>query len=133
LSVTRIGGVGQNKRQQDFGVKTLRAVAAYNQAHEFAQFGSEMGPEAVRYLEKGLQLREIFTQTPGETYDLVSQQLMMDIIHNLEDGLKLDVGTMKQAVREFALKVKDDAEYDAVRDELIKKSTTKKDKEEAKK
>lgn len=124
LSVTRVGGVGQNKRQQDLGVKALRSVAAYNQAHEFATFGSEMGPEATMDLERGKLMRQVFTQAPGETYSLMAQQLLMDIVMNLEIGQEISVGTLRQVVEEYAVKIEKDEDYDGVRAELLKKCLT---------
>lgn len=73
LSVTRVGGRGQNRRQQDLGAQTLKALAAYNQAQEFAHFGSEIGPEATQDLARGKRIRELFIQAPGETYSLMAQ------------------------------------------------------------
>lgn len=133
LSVTRVGGVGQNKRQQALGVQALRSVAAYNQAHEFATFGSEMGAEAMLDLSRGKRMRELFTQAPGETYGLMAQQLLMDIVMNLESGEEISVGTLKQSVEEYAAKIKADEDYDKVRDELKKKSLVEAPKEAAKK
>ncbi|MDB5166480.1 MAG: atpA [Candidatus Saccharibacteria bacterium] len=133
LSVTRVGGVGQNKRQQGLGVQALRSVAAYNQAHEFATFGSEMGAEATLDLLRGKRMRELFTQAPGETYGLMAQQLMMDIVMNLQTGEEVSVGTLKQQAEEYAVKITKDEEYDKIRDELRKKVMVEAPKEEAKK
>ena len=47
---------------------------------------------------------------------------MLDIVLNVEEGVKLDVDTLKTNVREFAGKIEKDEQYDAVRDELKAKS-----------
>ncbi|MBA3758566.1 sodium-transporting two-sector ATPase [Candidatus Saccharibacteria bacterium] len=122
LSVTRAGGVGHNKRQKSLAAQTLKLLADYRQAEEFSHFGSELALEAKRALATGKRLFELFTQSPGDTFSLMSQQLMLDIVLNLEDGAVLDIGTMKLNVREFALKITKDEEYDAIRDQLKAKS-----------
>jgi len=118
LSVTRAGGVGHNKRQKSLAAQTLKLLADYRQAEEFSHFGSELALEAKRALETGKRLFELFTQSPGDTFSLMSQQLMLDIVLNLEDGAQLDISTMKLNVKEFSEKVTKDEEYDAVRDQL---------------
>lgn len=118
LSVTRIGGVGHNKRQKTFGAQTLKTLADYRQAEEFSHFGSELALEAKRALETGKNLFEVMTQSPTDTFSLMAQQLMMDIVLNLEAGLQLDIGTLKLRAPEAALKVTSDEVYDKVREEL---------------
>lgn len=122
LSVTRVGGRGQSRRQQNLGVQTLKALAAYNQAQEFAHFGSEMGPEATRDFERGKRIRELFTQAPGETYSLIAQQLMLDIVLNLEANQQVSIKDMKSVVEEYAVKVTNDDDYDKMRGFLLQKS-----------
>ena len=122
LSVTRVGGRGQSHRQQNLGVQTLKALASYNQAQEFAHFGSEMGPEATRDFERGKRIRELFTQAPGETYSLIAQQLMLDIVLNLEANQQVSIKDMKAVVEEYAVKVTNDDDYDKMRGFLLQKS-----------
>lgn len=118
LSVTRAGGVGHNKRQKALAAQTLKLLADYRQAEEFSHFGSELALEAKRALETGKRLFELFTQSPGDTFSLTSQQLMLDIVLNLEDGGQLDISAMKLSVKEFAAKITKDEDYDGVRDQL---------------
>ena len=83
LSVTRAGGVGHNKRQKDLAAKTLKILADYRQAEEFSHFGSELAVEAKRALATGKRIFEILTQSPSDTFSLMAQQLMIDIVLNL--------------------------------------------------
>ncbi len=122
LSVTRVGGVGHNKRQKALAAQTLKILASYREAEEFSHFGSELAVEAKRALETGRRIFELLNQSPSDTYSLMSQQLMLDIVLNLEDGAQLDIGSMKQYVTDYAAKVTSDENYDSVRDELKKKS-----------
>ncbi len=118
LSVTRAGGVGHNKRQKALAAQTLKILADYRQAEEFSHFGSELGPEAKHALATGKRIFEVLTQGPGDTYSLMAQQLMMDIILNLEDGSEIDINSLKLHVRDAAAKVKNDDGFDGVRNEL---------------
>jgi F-type H+-transporting ATPase subunit alpha len=118
LSVTRAGGIGHNKRQKDLAAKTLKTLADYRQAEEFSHFGSELAVEAKRALETGKNIFEIITQSPGETYSLMTQELMLDLILNGSDGENIDLNALKLNARDFASKVKSDEDYDAVRAEL---------------
>jgi F-type H+-transporting ATPase subunit alpha len=122
LSVTRVGGVGHNKRQQNLAAQTLKILADYRQAEEFSHFGSELALEAKKALETGKRIFELLNQSPSDTYSLMSQQLMMDIVLNLEDGKSLDISAMKLHVAEFASKVENDEQYAAAKNELLSKS-----------
>lgn len=118
LSVTRAGGVGHNKRQKSFAATTLKTLAAYRQAEEFSHFGSELAVEAKRALVTGKRIFEILTQAPQDTFSLMSQQLMFDIVLNMQDGEDVDLSALKISVGEFAARITKDEEYDAIRDEL---------------
>lgn len=118
LSVTRAGGAGHNKRQKDLAAKTLKILAAYRQAEEFAHFGSELAAEAMRALATGKRILNALTQSPTETFSLMAQQLMLDIILNLEDKADLDVSSLKLNAKEYAAKITKDEEYDSIRDQL---------------
>lgn len=119
LSVTRAGGVGHNKRQKALAAQTLKMLADYRQAEEFSHFGSELGPEAKRALVTGKRVFELLTQAPGDTFSLMAQQLMLDIVLNSDDGASLDMSAMKLNANDFASKVTSDEAYDKVRDMLI--------------
>ncbi len=122
LSVTRVGGVGHSKRQKALAAGTLKMLAAYRQAEEFSHFGSELALEAKTALEKGANIFKVLNQGPSETYSLYAQQLMLDIVLNSEDGVKIDVDVLKTNVRDFAEQIKKDEDFDKVRDALKTKS-----------
>lgn len=119
LSVTRVGGLGQNKRQKELARQARVALNAYTQAQEFAHFGSELALEAQKDLKRGKRIIELFNQTPDEVYDINSQMLMLDIVLNLKDEQILDVKTLKAKVREFTARVAEDKDFERVRDELL--------------
>lgn len=118
LSVTRAGGVGHNKRQKGIAATILKTLADYRQAEEFSHFGSELALEAKRALVTGKRLFEVMTQSPTDTFSLMSQQLMLDIVLNLQDGEEVDLNALKLNVTEFAAKVKVDEDFETVRDQL---------------
>jgi F-type H+/Na+-transporting ATPase subunit alpha len=122
LSVTRVGGVGHNKRQKGLAAKTLKTLAAYRQAEEFSHFGSELALEAKQALETGANIFKVLNQGPSETYSLYAQQLMLDIVLNLEQGAKLDIDTLKTNVHDYAAKIQKDEDFDKIRDELKAKA-----------
>ena len=122
LSVTRAGGVGHNKRQKNLAAQTLKTLADYRQAEEFSHFGSELAVEAKRSLVVGKHIFEVMTQSPNDTFTLMAQQLMMDLILNLPDGEELDLNAMKLYANEFAQQVTSDENYEAVRDQLKAKA-----------
>jgi F-type H+-transporting ATPase subunit alpha len=118
LSVTRVGGVGHNKRQKDLASQTLKVLAEYRQAEEFSHFGSELALEANSALEKGKNVYSFITQSSTDIYDVVSQQLMLDIVLNQTEGEQIDISNLKNQVRDYAKKVGSDEEFASVRDEL---------------
>lgn len=122
LSVSRVGGVGHNKRQKSIGQRIFKQLASYQQAAEFSHFGSELALEAKRDLEIGKRLLEAFKQAPGETYSLMAQQLVYENILSLSDGAVLDIPKMKSLANEYAEKVKDDDSFEKIRQELLKLS-----------
>lgn len=118
LSVTRVGGVGHNSRQKALAAQTLKTLAAYRQAEEFSHFGSELADESKRALETGKRIFELLTQSPGDTYSLLAQQMMLDIILNLDAGDTLDLAKLKNSVLQYVSKIEQDDQYESVRDQL---------------
>jgi F-type H+/Na+-transporting ATPase subunit alpha len=122
LSVTRVGGRGQNNRQRQLSAQMTKALNTYKQASEFAHFGSELALAAQKDLVKGKQIYELLGQATGETYNLMCQQLMLDILLNLQGEENIDINRLKASVAESATKVQSDKDFDHVRDELKAKS-----------
>lgn len=118
LSVTRTGGVGHTKRQKDLAAKTLKILADYRQADEFSHFGAELALEARQTLAAGKRIFKILTQSPNETFSLMSQQLMFDLVLNLGADEGLDINLLKANVAAFAARITKDEDYDVIRDQL---------------
>lgn len=118
LSVSRVGGRGQSPRQRHLGTQMLKALTTYAQAQEFAHFGSELALSAKQDLARGELLYKMLNQMPGERYTLMAQTLMLDIILNMTEGESISIEALKKAAPAAAEKVKDDKDYDSVRDVL---------------
>lgn len=122
LSVTRVGGVGQNKRQKGLAAALNKTLAGYRTAEEYAHFGTELSPEAQSDYDKGKMLFKLMNQDIGEGYSLMDQQFLLDIVLNSKSEEKLDIPKMKQIVKEYSAKVQEDKDlkgnYDELRDQL---------------
>ena len=122
LSVTRVGGLGQNKRQKQIAAQTINALNTYAQAQEFSHFGSELALEAQKDLKRGKRMYELFNQAPDEVYSINSQLLMMDAVLNVQEDQVLDIKSLKTNVGAIAEKMTDDKDFEKLRDELLKAS-----------
>ena len=120
LSVTRVGGVGHQKRQKSLASQTLKVLAAYREAEEFSHFGSELALEAQRALDTGKLLFKVLTQSPTQVFSFMAQQLMLDIVLNRAEGAQIDIDKLQKHAGEYAAKVTDDKEetYQAAKKEL---------------
>ncbi len=118
LSVTRVGGRGLNTRQKQLASQMVTSLNAYSQAMEFARFGSEIAMAAKRELERGKQIYEVLTQAVGETYSLMSQQLILDILLGAQADEQIQIGLLKSKAAEFAAKIEKTEDYERIRGEL---------------
>ncbi len=124
LSVTRVGGVGQNKRQKALAAALNKTLAGYRVAEEYAHFGTELSPEAQADYDKGKALFQLMTQAIGEGYSLMDQQFLLDIILNSKPEEQIDIKKMKELVKEYSAKVEEDKDlkgnWEQLRDDLKK-------------
>jgi F-type H+-transporting ATPase subunit alpha len=114
LSVTRVGGVGHNKRQHEQSGKISKTLSSYAQAQEFAHFGADLSAQAKVDMALGDQLHKVMTQAPGETYSLTAQQLIFAVILDPQLGPTVDIALLKKAALEFAPQIKKDEDFEAV-------------------
>lgn len=123
LSVSRVGGRGQSARQKALGGQMFKALTSYAQAQEFARFGTELAISARQDLARGTLLYKMLNQIPGERYSFIAQTLMLDIILNMQEGESLSVELLKQNVVAAAGQIKEDKDFEGVRDALKVKSS----------
>lgn len=127
LSVTRVGGVGQNKRQKALAAGLNKTLAGYRQAEEYAHFGTELSPEAQADYDKGKMLFHLMNQEIGEGYSLMDQQFLLDIVLGSSPEEIIDIAKMKKLVADFSKRVEENADasnFETLRDELKAQVTT---------
>ena len=105
LSVTRVGGVGQNRRQKDLTDRLNKTLSGFRTAEEYAHFGTELSPESQANYDKGKLLFKLMNQYIGEVYNFAEQQFLMDIILGSKPEEVVDVDVLKKKVHEYAPKL----------------------------
>lgn len=118
LSVTRVGGVGQNKRQKGLADQLNRTLAGYRTAEEYAHFGTELSAQAQADYDKGKVLFKLMNQAVGEIYSFAEQQFLMSIVLGSAPEEIIDVDALKAKVHEYAAKLQEDADMKGNYDEL---------------
>ncbi len=122
LSVTRVGTRGYVDRQKDQNSALLKSLAAYEQAQEFSHFGAELADSAKADIVRGNWLREVFTQVPGETYNVTAQQLIMSAVLESQTSQPLDISKLKKQAIELAKNIKADEDITVLKDQLVQQS-----------
>jgi F-type H+-transporting ATPase subunit alpha len=128
LSVSRVGGQAQTKREKLLSGNLFKKLAKYHQAEEFSHFGSSLSKEASIDLEIGKQIYRALQQPPEDRYTLVEQQLVLETIMKGEGKVGMNVEELKKEVRNAAGRVKDvkdEQNFDIVEEELFKKFAVK--------
>ena len=119
LSVSRVGGQAQTKRQKQLSTALFKALAKYRQAEEFSHFSSQLSDETRIDLSRGKHLYKALLQPPEELFSLVEQQLLLETIMSATDDRDIDVAGLKVAVRERATEAKNEEDYDRIEKELF--------------
>lgn len=121
LSVSRVGGQAQTKRQKGLSSTLFKTLAAYRQADEFSHFSSQLSAETKRDLTLGTFIYQALHQPPEERYTLVEQQLLLETILLSKGEMNVDVEALKKSVKEVAKNAKKEEDYDRIEAELLKK------------
>lgn len=118
LSVTRVGGVGQNKRQKGFADKLNLTLAGYRTAEEYAHFGTELSADSQANYDKGKVLFKLMNQAIGEIYSFAEQQFLMSIVLGSSPEEIINVELLKEKVHDYAAKLQEDKDMNGNFDEL---------------
>jgi len=119
LSVSRVGGQAQTKRQKRLSTALFKALAKYHQAEEFSHFSSQLSKETRTDLTRGKHLYAALQQPPEQLLSLMQQQLMLEVIMKPEDDRAIDIAKLKSSVLAMTEAPADDAAYDAKEIELL--------------
>ncbi len=118
LSVSRVGGVGQSPRQKKLAQEATKAIANYKQISEFTRFGTDFSAQTQFDLETGQLLFNAMNQIPIETYDVMAQQLILDIILHRKANDSIDISKLKQKTTELSQQIEDDVNYKQAYDQI---------------
>ncbi len=122
LSVSRVGGQAQTKRQKRLSGTLFKQLAKYHQAEEFSHFGSSLSKSASVDLRVGKQIYAALKQPPEVRYTITQQQLILEVIMLGQGEIEIDVEGLKQVVvSEYAQEIGDDAELDRIEKELLQR------------
>jgi F-type H+-transporting ATPase subunit alpha len=121
LSVSRVGGQAQTKRQKRLSGEMFKKLAKYHQAEEFSHFGSSLSQEAQIDLQLGKQIYDALQQPPEELHNLTEQQLVLETIMHGEGKVQIDVEGLKKAAKAAVGQVKDEKDFDSVEAQLFSK------------
>jgi F-type H+-transporting ATPase subunit alpha len=124
LSVSRVGGQAQTKRQKQLTGSLFKRLAKYHQAEEFSHFGSSLSQEASVDFLLGKQIYQVLQQPPEELYNLTQQELMLETVLHGEGKSVIDIANLKESAKSHTGEIKDDKEFDPLVDELYKKYST---------
>lgn len=119
LSVSRVGGQAQTKRQKQLSTALFKALARYHQAEEFSHFSSQLSKDTRTDLARGKHLYTALQQPPSELHSLPEQQLILETIMKSDDDRAIDVMGLKKAARERAPMMQTDEDYDTTEGELL--------------
>ena len=125
LSVSRVGGQAQTVRQKRLSGTLFKTIAKYKQAEEFSHFGSSLSKESAIDLQVGKQIYEALQQPPEELHSLNEQQLILETILLAGGELEVDVKGLKEAVKTAALEIKEEKDFDRLKEDLLKKFSKK--------
>ncbi len=124
LSVSRVGGQAQTGRQKRLSGTLFKKLARYHQAEEFSHFGSSLSFEASIDLLIGQQIYDALQQPPSERHSLVEQQLILETIILGGGKMNIDVAGLKIEAHTVADQIKDEKDFDAHEEALLKKFGT---------
>jgi F-type H+-transporting ATPase subunit alpha len=123
LSVSRVGGVGQNKRQKKITAGLFKKLAAYRQAAEFSHFGSELALESKADLELGKKIYEALKQAPDVVYSANEQDLIMGVVMKTEGKISINIDSLKRKAKEVAPSMTAESDWDGAIAKLLTEVT----------
>src|SRR5258708_2608919 len=122
-SVSRVGGVGQTKRQKKITAALFKKLAAYRQAAEFSHFGSELALESKMDLELGKKIYEALKQPPDTVYNANEQDLIIGVVMKTEGKITINIDSLKRKSKELAPTMTADSDWEGTITKLLAEVT----------
>ncbi len=119
LSVSRVGGQAQTKRQKQLSTALFKALASYRQAEEFSHFSSQLSAETRLDLARGKHLYQALLQPVEELFTLPQQQLMLETIMKSDDDRPIDVAGLRAAVKARSAEAQTEEDFDRIEAEFL--------------
>ncbi len=123
LSVSRVGGVGQTKRQKKLTAGLFKKLALYRQAAEFSHFGSELAIDSKYDLELGKKIYEALKQPPDVIYSANEQDLILGTVMKTEGKIAINIDSLKRKAAEAAPGMTAEADWDGAIAKLLAEVT----------
>jgi len=123
LSVSRVGGVGQTRRQKQLTAALFKKLASYRQAAEFSHFGSELAIESRADLELGKKIYEALKQPPDSIYTANEQDLILGVVMKTEGKIAINIDSLKRKAKELAPSMNPDSDWDGTIAKLLAEVT----------
>jgi F-type H+-transporting ATPase subunit alpha len=123
LSVSRVGGVGQTKRQKKLTASLFKKLAAYRQAAEFSHFGSELAIESRADLELGKKIYEALKQPPDVIYTANEQDLILGVVMKTEGKVSINIDSLKRKAKELSATMTPDSDWEGTVNQLLAQVT----------
>jgi F-type H+-transporting ATPase subunit alpha len=123
LSVSRVGGIGQTKRQKKTTAALFKKLASYRQAAEFSHFGSELALESKADLELGKKIYEALKQAPDTVYSANEQDLILGVVMKTEGKIAINIDSLKRKSKELAPSMTVDSDWDSAINKLLAEVT----------
>jgi F-type H+-transporting ATPase subunit alpha len=123
LSVSRVGGIGQNKRQKKLTAALFKKLASYRQAAEFSHFGSELALDSKTDLELGKKIYEALKQPPDIIYSANEQDLILGTVMKTEGKIAINIDLLKRKAKEIGPSLTPDSDWDGTISKLLTEVT----------
>ncbi len=119
LSVSRLAERVRTQLQEEIATGIAKRLAAYNEALEFARFGSKVSEKVQEDLRIGSQIFEFFQQGPEEIIGGVAQQIVLETILMNEGKAELDIKLLQDKAKDIVSNVSTSEDVKRYAQELL--------------
>jgi F-type H+-transporting ATPase subunit alpha len=123
LSVSRVGGIGQNKRQKKLTAGLFKKLSLYRQAAEFSHFGSELALDSKYDLQLGKMIYEALKQPPDIIYSSNEQDLILGTVMKTEGKIAINIDSLKRKATELGATMTPESDWEGTLTKLLAEVT----------